>query len=1005
MLNITASRARRFPLHVHISVLLTCLLLLVCMALGLLNYQQTSQMIVSSSQNLFDRIQQDVQQDINKTYQPIRHLLSLLTLNPTTQSTDLKSRLALLPSFVQSLRDNPALNSLYLGYSNGDFFMVRPLKSEAIKQRFDAPLGAEYQIWSIQRDDHGVKADYLFYDGQLNEISHQQRSDENYDPRDRDWFKRATEEGGQITTEPYAFFSTGEVGTTMARCSGAGAVLGADLTMASLSATLAKHRITPSSDLILVDANGNAVAYPDANRLIGSGEGRTLLKARDINPLLGELLDGKLGDQNQGTVTLANQRWATSQRHVTESGAEGLRLALLVPEEELLADAYRIRRQGALITLFTLLVCLPAAWLASRHIARSLRTLVREADAIRRFDFNYPSSGHSLILEVDQLAISMTQMKEALGSFLEIAASLTAETNFDALLKRVMDATVSISKAQGGMIYLFDVDTGRLEPQGLVLDGQAYALDELKIQGFDLQDEALPEWLRKPASGGPSTAMSISLAQSHSFRGLLDVMGSSQVEVIAAGLRNRQRETVGVLVLFQRHPDTKNESILSEERVAFVDAVSGSAALCIESQRLLAKQKQLLDAFIQLIAGAIDAKSPYTGGHCQRVPEITLMLARAAAESDAPEFRGYQPNDDEWEALYIAAWLHDCGKVTTPEYVVDKATKLETLYNRIHEVRMRFEVIKRDVWISYWKSLATGANEADLAEWRDKELAILDEEFAFVANTNQGNETMAATDLERLKQIASRRWSRTLDDRLGASWEEAQRLQTRAPLKLPAQEFLLADRPEHLIDHPEQELIAPDNPWGFKLDVPQYKFNRGELHNLAITKGTLTTEERYIINNHMVQTILMLDRLPFPKHLQSVVEFAGGHHEKMDGTGYPKRLTREQMSLPARMMAVADIFEALTAVDRPYKKGKTLSEALNIMAGMCEKSHIDPQIFALFIRTGIHERYADRFMAAEQIDEVDVQTLLARISAQIPHSSSADKGFHSATAGGDTVLS
>ena len=455
-------------------------------------------------------------------------------------------------------------------------------------------------------------------------------------------------------------------------------------------------------------------------------------------------------------------------------------------------------------------------------------------------------------------------------------------------------------------------------------------------------------------------------------------MDSPRLHLIAAGLHNRQGDTVGVLVLLQRDTGEDNESMLSPDRVAFVDAVSGSAALCIESQRLLARQKQLLDAFIQLIAGAIDAKSPYTGGHCQRVPEITLMLARAAAESDAPEFRDYNPSDEEWEALHIAAWLHDCGKVTTPEYVVDKATKLETLYDRIHEVRMRFEVLKRDAWVAYWRGRAEGAEESALAALRDQLLSDLDDEFTFIARINLGGEAMADDDQARLKQIAERRWLRTLDNRLGVSWEEAKRLEHSAPSSLPVEEPLLADRLDHLIERADQEVIAPDNRWGFKLEVPQYKFNRGELHNLSIARGTLTAEERYIINHHIVQTILMLDRLPFPKHLQNVTEIAGGHHEKMDGTGYPKRLTREQMSLPARMMAIADIFEALTAVDRPYKKGKTLSEALNIMAGMCKGAHIDPQLFALFIRAGIYRRYAERFMQPEQIDQVDEQMVLEK---------------------------
>ncbi|MNU89263.1 Cyclic di-GMP phosphodiesterase response regulator RpfG [compost metagenome] len=411
--------------------------------------------------------------------------------------------------------------------------------------------------------------------------------------------------------------------------------------------------------------------------------------------------------------------------------------------------------------------------------------------------------------------------------------------------------------------------------------------------------------------------------------------------------------------------------------------MSGAAAVSIESQRLQARQKQLLDAFIKLLAGAIDAKSPYTGGHCQRVPVLTLMLAQAAAASEDPAFRSYQPTDDEWEALHIAAWLHDCGKITTPEYVVDKATKLETLNDRIHEIRTRFEVLKCDAWISYWQAIAKGGDEQPLAQIRDASLAELDDDFAFIARCNLGGEAMAESDLQRLRSIGQRTWTRTLDDRLGVSWEENQRQARNPAPTLPVIESLLADKPEHLLERAEAELIAPDNPWGFKLDVPRYKYNRGELYNLSIARGTLTGEERYIINHHIVQTILMLSHLPFPEHLRNVAEIAGGHHEKMDGTGYPKRLKREDMSLPARMMAIADIFEALTAADRPYKKAKSLSEALGIMAYMCRDAHIDPQLFELFINSHIYLQYAKRFLDPQQIDAVDPSGLLIKAGLKV----------------------
>jgi hypothetical protein len=318
--------------------------------------------------------------------------------------------------------------------------------------------------------------------------------------------------------------------------------------------------------------------------------------------------------------------------------------------------------------------------------------------------------------------------------------------------------------------------------------------------------------------------------------------------------------------------------------------------------------------------------------------------------------------------VHVASWLHDCGKMTTPEFVVDKATKLETIYDRIHEIRMRFEVIKRDCRIACLQAVADGADPAAAEAALGVELRRLDEEFAFIASCNEGGEFMAPEKMQRVAQIAQRTWWRTLDDRLGISWEERQRKNKTPAPPLPAQEFLLADRPDHAIARRDQERIAPDNIWHFKVTTPELLYNRGEIYNLCIARGTLTAEERYKINEHIVQTIIMLNRLPFPRHLANVPEIAGGHHEKMDGTGYPKRLVREQMSPVARMMAIADIFEALTAADRPYKKGKKLSEALAIMLRMKAEGHIDPETFGLFMDTGIYLQYAKKYMQPELID-------------------------------------
>ncbi|MDH4610712.1 HD domain-containing phosphohydrolase [Pseudomonas sp. BN102] len=973
---------RRFPLHVHISVLFTLLLLLTGVVLGLFNYRQTSRIILSSSDELFGRISQEVETDLQHTYQPIHQLLNLLALDGMDQKQDGFDRLdGLLKPLTQALRDNPKLAALYLGYDDGDFFMVRPLRSEVLKKAFDAPPNAVFQVWSIERDNLSrARSLTFFFDDKLNEIVRRQELKERYDPRVRPWYYRALEQDGAITTAPYVFFSSGAVGTTLARPSGSDAVIGADLTLDDLSATLAGHRVTPSTEVVLYQPDGRAVAYPDTSKLVRRIDGAPELgEVKDFSPALAAFvaLDGQR--DLRSSLDLAERRWVVSRAHLQEGGPNGLQLAILVPEDELLDDAYRIRWQGAMLTLAILLLCVPLGYLLSRLVVKPLKALVIQAEAIRSFNFHHPAMGRSPVLEVDQLAVAMAGMKETISSFLEIAASLSAETRFDNLLRRVLDETIDISEASGGLLYLIDSQKGRLEPHGLFLNDREQDLAAHGIRGYSLESPAMPRWLELPAHGGPSQVQSFGFDQAGAYRDLLQTLESPRAHLVSTGLHNRQGVTIGVLVLL--HRDTGLEArpaILKPERIAFIEAISGVAALCIESQRLLVNQKQLLDAFIQLMAGAIDAKSPYTGGHCQRVPEITLMLARAAAASNEPAFRGFNPSDEEWEALHIAAWLHDCGKVTTPEYVVDKATKLETLNDRIHEIRTRFEVLKRDAWIGYWQALAGGADESLQARLRDEELAALDDDFAFVARCNLGSEAMAEADQERLKCIAERRWTRTLDNRLGVSWEEAQRLARTPPQPLPVEEKLLADRPEHIFERPASDLISPDNPWGFKLQVPEYKFNRGELYNLSVGRGTLTDEERYIINHHIVQTILMLNHLPFPRHLANVAEIAGGHHEKMDGTGYPKRLKREDMSLPARMMAIADIFEALTAVDRPYKKGKTLSEALGIMTGMCRGAHIDPDLFGLFIRSGVYLDYARRFLKPEQMDEVDEAAVLAK---------------------------
>jgi HD-GYP domain-containing protein (c-di-GMP phosphodiesterase class II) len=662
------------------------------------------------------------------------------------------------------------------------------------------------------------------------------------------------------------------------------------------------------------------------------------------------------------------------------NNATAVYLMIVAPKDELLAEAVRIRNQALLMRLLVVLLSLPLAWWLASRVARPLKVLARETGLIRRFDFRSPITTRSRIREVDDLAVAMSMMKVTISRFIELINSLAAEQDFDRMLKSISHSTLQVSGADLAGIYLVDEDGGQVRPVAVGtrrdLEGggpqqlPVYALEETSQDG-ELVDcirrgkICLNPIARKTAAAGGLDAT------------LLGWLGAAQADLACIPLQNRNDDVVGALFLvFREDPGRLSRDGLRQERLAFLQALSGFAAVSIESRHLLKLQKELLEAFIKLIASAIDAKSPYTGGHCQRVPELTKMLAQAACDADSGPFRDFSLDSEQWEALHIAAWLHDCGKVTTPEYVVDKSTKLETIYDRIHEIRMRFEVLKRDAEIACWKSISSGADRDSTLETLARQLSGLDKEFAFIAKCNEGGEFMSDEDIARVRQIARRTWGRTLDDRLGVSREERRRKSRQVAQDLPVEEPLLADKDEHLVERDEADRMPGDNPWGFRLDVPEYKYNRGEIYNLCIRRGTLSAEERYKINDHIVQTIIMLEKLPYPKHLKAVPGIAGGHHEKMDGTGYPRQLQRDDMSLTARMMAIADIFEALTASDRPYKKAKTVGEALKIMSLMQQDQHIDPDLFRLFLTAGVYKQYARRFLPPGQLDGVDISQYL-----------------------------
>jgi HD-GYP domain-containing protein (c-di-GMP phosphodiesterase class II) len=380
-------------------------------------------------------------------------------------------------------------------------------------------------------------------------------------------------------------------------------------------------------------------------------------------------------------------------------------------------------------------------------------------------------------------------------------------------------------------------------------------------------------------------------------------------------LKNHENEIIGVMQLINARNDHGEVVRFNKEMQEQIESLASQGAVALTNKRLVEELKTLFEAFIKLIATAIDKKSEYTGGHCERVPVITMMLADAVAKVKKGKYKDFKMTAEERYELYIAAWLHDCGKVATPPHVVDKSTKLETIFDRIELIKTRSQILKKDAQIELLnRKLNEGLNNQFELEYKTK-IDAIDNDIQFLIDCNIGGEYMKPEFQKRVELIGSQKI---------------------------------------IIDGVERNFLTSE-----------------EIRNLNIQKGTLLPEEREIINDHIVITIEMLEQLPYPKNLKNVPEFAGGHHEKMDGTGYPKGLNESQMSTQAKIMAIADIYEALTAADRPYKDGKKLSDAMRIMGYMKDDYHIDKDLFEIFVSSGTYKHYAKKYIAKNQIDQVD----------------------------------
>lgn len=514
----------------------------------------------------------------------------------------------------------------------------------------------------------------------------------------------------------------------------------------------------------------------------------------------------------------------------------------------------------------------------------------------------------------------------------QIGIALSSEHSKDVLMEIILSSARELTHADAGTLYMIDASSQQVffpliqnDQLGIYLGGQNQPSADLfkPIALYDDQGHANKQLVVTSAIHNKAT---ICVADAYNTTDY-DFTGTRHFDAhsgyrsrsfLTVPLINHEGEVFGALQLINKCIQSDPPQAFNALDVELAESLASQAAVALNNQRLINEMKQLFDSFTRVLATAIDKKSPHTGDHCRRVPDATLFLAEAVSDSDHPLVRDFKMSDADFYELKTAAWLHDCGKVVTPHHIMEKSKKLETVFDRIQLIAARLEILIRDAQIH---ALSTQCS-SDTAQAPDLQLlkAQYQSDLVFLQLLNKGSEYVSDADLQRLEKLAA---------------------------------LTYVD-----INDCQQSLVSDD-----------------ERYNLSIRRGTLNAEERKVMNDHMVATLEMLEQLPFPKHLQRVTEYAACHHERMDGKGYPRGLTREQMSIPARMMGIADVFEALTAKERPYKDPMKLSQALSIMGRMAEEGHLDPDLFHIFVQQRVYQRYAAIYLNPEQIDTPDLTTL------------------------------
>jgi len=931
-----------------------------------------SQMAHDTVAQQFQGYVDNIYTSVSYKYRPITQLFGYLS---TSSDWDKKKAtdITLIKSIdlARYLAKDSLTNSLYMGFPNGDLLGAHKLSTKTKLVYYDAPNNAQFVIETFNNQSNQLTRVYL--DAEFKTITTTTTND-SLNVRERPWYKIGINSSILIPTPVYKDLRTGEDSLTLVqRHQLSNIVIATDLNISSIVDSLKASELSHDAIRVLFGDKGQFVVYHNNDSRFSTFDN---VLNNDLGDLLQketfkQVVSDNINKNKLFSFEFNDETWLAQTHNISFLQNNNARLLIAVPKNSILGPSKKMLHENMLMLISIGLLFIPLSWLFAGVLTRPLRNLSQQIKQVTALDVSETTTSVSSIKEIAELQLSTAKMRKTLDDFLRLLTMLSNEQNIHSLLEKTCSKASVMLDADSAFVYLkSEKDENILEPFIL----------HTKDSNIDADISHCPQLSTQWPYEKLRNNVNVKDIQFNLIHPLLKTAlikanihpENSNVYTLTIPLVDRDNNILGLLG-FSYSECLDGEDLTHVMGIA--KALSDFVSLSFEGQNLIAKQKDLLNSFIKLIAGAIDTKSPYTGAHCQRVPELASMLADAACKSTKTQFKQFNLNENDWEQLNIAAWLHDCGKVTTPEYVIDKATKLETIYNRINEVRMRFEVLIRDAQIQALTAISQGEDAKQTNQILADNIQRIESDFAFIAKCNLGDNFVDDDIVARIEEISQQTWLRYLDDELGISPAELAQKNRSHPVTLPAIESLLMNRAEHMVSHIDNSLELEAH-LRFNMKRPLHRNNLGELHNLMIQRGTINAEERYIINHHVIQTITMLEQLPLPPHLSRVPEIAGGHHEQLNGRGYPRGQKDDEISLEARILAIADVFEALTASDRPYKTAKSLSQSIKILSFMSKDRHIDSDLFKLFLSSGIYLGYAKKYLKPEQIDEVNISDYL-----------------------------